>query len=42
MHKKTDARNAVNSMTTMERAGFFNMMQNNMRDMSDVEKHAFF
>jgi len=42
MHKKTDARNAVNSMTTMERAGFFNMMQNNMRNMSDLERHAFF
>ena len=42
MHRKSDARNAVNSMTTMERAGFINMMRNNMGNMSDTERHAFF
>ena len=42
MHRKTDARNTVNSMSTMERAGFINMMRSNMNNMSDVEKHAFF
>lgn len=42
MHRRSDAQQTVNSMTTMERAGFFNMMQNNMRNMSDLERHAFF
>ena len=42
IHRKADARNVVNSMSTMERSGFINMMRSNMNNMSDVEKHAFF
>ncbi len=42
MYRKSDAQQTVNSMTTMERAGFFSMMQNNMKNMSDIERHAFF
>jgi hypothetical protein len=42
MHRKTDARNTVNTMSTMERAGFINMMRSNMNGMSDVERHSFF
>lgn len=42
MHRKTDARSTVNSMSTMERAGFINMMRNNVGNMSDLERGAFF
>jgi hypothetical protein len=42
MHRQHDAQAAVNSMSTMERAGFINMMRSNMTNMSDLERNAFF
>ena len=42
MHRQHDAKAAVNSMSTMERAGFINMMRSNMTNMNDLERNAFF
>ncbi len=42
MHRRSDAQSAVNSMSTMERAGFINMMRNDINNMTDLEKSAFF